>query len=274
MAVPPLPEFERPPLQEVALGVQFEPLDKLKTAQLGLLWRKFREEFPHLEEQPPLEPVIERFGEPPRPPRRFRIEVTEPILTPRVLMLSSDGTELVQVQQDRFVHNWRKIEETQVYPRYDRRLRDAFGSALRDFEAFLREEDLGGLDVNQCEVSYINLVPLSDAPTLADAMVVLNYDGYGNFPPSPEDARLALRFVMADDSGNHLGRLHVSADPRIRLQDGALVHRIILTARGAPRGEGTEGIFQFLDLGREWIVRAFTALTTSRMHSKWGRGSP
>jgi hypothetical protein len=56
----PLPEFDAPPLAEVSLGVQFQPLERLRTPQLGLLWEHFREGLPIIEEHPPLEPIRDR----------------------------------------------------------------------------------------------------------------------------------------------------------------------------------------------------------------------
>ncbi len=39
----PLPTFDAPPVAEVALSVQFEPLGSLRSVQLGLLWERFRD---------------------------------------------------------------------------------------------------------------------------------------------------------------------------------------------------------------------------------------
>ena len=36
-----LPDFEAPPLIEVAISVQFEPIPDLQTPQIGLLWSRF-----------------------------------------------------------------------------------------------------------------------------------------------------------------------------------------------------------------------------------------
>jgi hypothetical protein len=41
----PLPEFDNPPVVEVALSVQFEALATLRTPQIGLLWQEFRDRF-------------------------------------------------------------------------------------------------------------------------------------------------------------------------------------------------------------------------------------
>ncbi len=44
-----------------------------------------------------------------------------------------------------------------------------------------------------------------------------------------------------------------------------------LTARGAPRTSNLQGVLEFLDCGREWIVRGFEELTTEYMHGRWGK---
>jgi hypothetical protein len=46
---------------------------------------------------------------------------------------------------------------------------------------------------------------------------------------------------------------------------------LTLTARGRPGSDGIPGVLQFLDVGREWIVRGFTSITTATMHKIWGR---
>ena len=109
---PPLPDFERPPVIEVALSVQFKRLEALRSAHLGLLWAKFRPEgFPRTEDHAPLEPAFERF-DPNLLRTQLGIEVRASDLPPlpRVWFLNEAGSELIQIQRDRFVHNWRKVD--------------------------------------------------------------------------------------------------------------------------------------------------------------------
>jgi hypothetical protein len=63
----------------------------------------------------------------------------------------------------------------------------------------------------------------------------------------------------------------VSLDPVFHIKDGTPRLRLSLTARGRPQQEGTAGVLQFLDLGREYVVRTFAAITTSEMHEVWRR---
>ncbi len=88
-----------------------------------------------------------------------------------------------------------------------------------------------------------------------------------------EEARFALTFVIPGDGTAPVGRLHVTAEPRYRLPDMMPILRLSLTARGAPRGGGIDGVRAFFEVGHEWIVRGFTSLTTPAMHRIWERTS-
>jgi len=119
-----LPDFENPPLVEVALSVQFEPIEQMRTPQIGFLWAEFRDRFPVTQEHPPVDPVIERFGIARTGAPEVRLQMLESPPLPRVWFVNPTGTELIQVQNDRFIHNWRKVDDGDKYPRSD-------GSAIR-----------------------------------------------------------------------------------------------------------------------------------------------
>jgi uncharacterized protein (TIGR04255 family) len=75
--------------------------------------------------------------------------------TPRFWFINESGSELIQVQRDRFIKNWRKIGSGDQYPRYEQ-LRTGFDQDFKQFEDFLKRNQLGAVRVNQCEVTYIN----------------------------------------------------------------------------------------------------------------------
>jgi hypothetical protein len=54
-------------------------------------------------------------------------------------------------------------------------------------------------------------------------------------------------------------------------KDGGEVFAMNLTARGAPEGDGIDGVMKFLDRAHRTIVLAFTDLTTEEMHRVWGK---
>src|SRR5207248_3295992 len=149
-----LPDFRAPPVTEVAIGVQFGTLDRLLAPHLGLIWAEFRDQFPEIEEHPPLDPVFETFSDkaPGLPVPHLELLATLP--TPRVFFINTARTELLQVQRDRFIHNWRKIGDGDAYPRFERML-ETFKAGFLKFEAVVTHEGLGSIIPNQCEVSYI-----------------------------------------------------------------------------------------------------------------------
>ena len=266
-----LPDFRKPPVTETVLSLQFEPIGGLRSAHIGLLWQKFRTELPLLEEHAPLPPVVEKF----EPPSPSHVEVTiedKPPL-PRVWFLNQQKTELIQVQADRFIHNWRKIQGSEPYPRYEP-IRTKFRGEVAILEQFLRDEGLGSFAVNQCEVTYVNHIESGAWEKHGQLEKVFqNWERLrpGAFLPDMENGVLRLRFVIRDESGEPRGRLHAAIDPVWRKSDASAILGLNLTARGAPLGEGIEGAFAFLDLGRRWIVKGFADLTTPEMQRVWGK---
>lgn len=263
----PLPAYERPPVIEVVMSVQFDPLTRLTPAHLGLWWSQHRERYPLCEERQPLQPQTEEFGTTAAPSFELRLSGVPP--APAVWFVREDRTELVQVQRDRFTRNWtRESPEASPYPSYTRLL-PKFREDLQDFESFVETEGFGRLDVRQVEITYINPIPLPSGPEGLPSVFEPWAGEYSErFLPAPEDANIALRWQIGSDAGP-IGRLHARVATAIRESDRAVI--LELTARGKPSSRDIGGAFEFLDVGHEWIVRSFTALTTAEMHLNWGR---
>lgn len=269
-----LPDFEDPPVVEVALAVQFEPLAKLRTPQIGLLWNQFRERFPKIEEHQPLNPVVEQFGLKGPPTSRVRVEMVQRPTVPRCWFVNESGTELIQVQQDRFAHNWRKTGQGEAYPRYEQ-VRKTFKDELRVFQDFLALEAVGELLPNQAEVTYVNHI-IADGGwqhhgQLANVFALFAGTCCEGSLPDLEEARVSGSYVIPGAQGEPLGRLRFSVDPVYVREDDRPAFLLKLVARGRPNDEGVDGILDFLDVGRKWVVRAFAAVTTKTMHRIWGR---
>lgn len=278
---PDLPEFEHPPVVEVALGVQFEPLPAFSSKHLALLWEGWREESPVWEEQAPLQPVTEWFGVPGQPSLNFRFDFGALPPMRRALFFSEDRRELRQVQADRFARNWKKTVDP--YPRYDdhdtggvptKGLRTRFREDLHRFIEFVNEQKLGAFVPNQCEITYVNHIPAAGEFGAQDLTELLS-PWSGNFSDGflgrPESIEIATHFILEDTSKKNVGRLHVAAMPARDQASGETLTRLTLTARGLPLGNGLDGVLLFLDLGREHIVKGFASMTTPTMHGKWRR---
>jgi len=267
-----LPDFRKPPLSEVALSVQFKPLERFGSAYIGLLWARYRQEFPVAEEQSPLEPQFERFGMREKGRRPFKFEMFDRPPPLRCWFLKEDGSQLIQVQRDRFIHNWRKRGIDNDYPRYEV-IRERFQHELDEFASFVNDESLGTLEFNQCEVTYVNEIEPNDVwcdhSQVDRILTVCENDTSGGELPESENTNLKLRFLLKNDAGEPVGRLHVNVEPRFRHDSGQPIYFMTLTARGAPTTGDIDGAMKFLDHGRETVVRSFASLTTSEMHTVW-----
>ena len=267
-----LPDFGNPPLAETVLSLQFEPLAGLTAAHVGVLWQRFRDRLPIIEEHQRLPPALEKFG-PPSPPQ-VEVTVDEKPPVPRLWFLNEQETELIQVQSDRFVHNWRKMQSLDPYPRYEP-IRDKFRDEVKTLGQFLKDERLGSLAVNQCEVTYVNHIEPSGVWERHGQLeaVLRNWSGLpsAGFLPESELGSVRLSYVMHGEAQKPIGRLHVNLQPAWKKADSSPILTLNLTARGAPLREGIEGAFAFFDLGRRWIVKGFDDLTTSDMHAVWER---
>ena len=270
--VSPRPDFKAPPVVEVSLAVQFDALPKLGVAETGALWSRYRQEYPETEDQPPILPANESFDLPQQ--REVKFKVVQGVPEIRCWFKNSTGTELIQVQRDRFVFNWRQIGSGESYPRYEQ-VRGKFEIHYRTFERFLKSRRIGRVVPNQCTVSYVNnIMPNNDWKRFGQLNKIFTvWSGHNSdrFLGEPEEVEFRVRYRILDESGSPIGRLHVEAEPHVRTDDGSPVIHLTLTARGKPLGEGLNGILAFFDIGREHVVRGFTSITTKKYHDKWGR---
>jgi len=252
-----LPNFEKPPVTEVVCGIQFKALKSLLAPHLGLLWEKFKAEYPTCREVPPLAPAIEVIEETPR----AQLEFTDRPPLPRIWFLHSEGNGVVQVQRDRFLHNWKKVRPVDEYPRYGTVI-DQFRRHLSTFEAFIREAGLGSIEPLQYEMTYVNIIPQGEGwGSLDDLGTVFPDFAWRNEPErfllQPESVNWRTSFVFPEK----VGRLHATVRSATRVEDDVPVIRFELTARGMPQEPSKDAMWKWFDLGREWIVCGFADLT-------------
>ena len=267
-----LPDFDAPPLAEVLISVQFDAITNLQVPQIGVFWSRIRDRFPTTEQHPPLESAIEKFG-PPTPPK-VQLSISQAPPLSRTWFLNEIGSELIQIQTDRFMHNWRKVEEGDSYPRYEH-VRQQFSNGLRDFCDFLEEETLGEFRPNQCEISYINHIEInhiwSGHSELSNVLALWNPKCDDDFLSGLENVRVATQHLIVEGGSDPIGRLHISAQPAFRSTNNEPLLVLTLTARGAPVEPTSDDVLAFIDKGREAIVRGFASVTTPEMHKYWGR---
>ncbi|HEX9744805.1 MAG TPA: TIGR04255 family protein [bacterium] len=267
-----LPRYENPPVIETVLSVQFDPL--LDSSHLGLLWHKYRDRFPTFEEKPPIKPAFEIFDRKEMIKFRQESEFTISDIPPlrRCWFIQEDKTRLIQVQNDRFIINWRKVTGNETYISYPNFFQD-FQAEYDVFNSFLKQEHLTeNFIVNQCEITYVNHIHMPDGQdTHSNFNKIFSYFiPKINRPilPVPENSEIKFRYRILDKDGSPLGRLHVTIEPKMK-KDETNIYEMNLTCRGGPLNENIDGITGFFNIGHVWIVNAFDALTTKMMHEFW-----
>ena len=256
-----LPDFHAPPLNEVVLGVQFNPPIAYHQIRAGEVWNLFKADYPQVQEMPPLPPTFETFG---IESRAGSIQLVPAPLHSRFWFLRTDEDELIQFQQDRLLHNWRKVAgRDSPYPRFES-IAPNFRTEIEALQKYLFGLAPQTLVINQIEISYINQFTLGTSK-VSEWLRFLNFG-----QSDAEDFSVIFRETIQDDSGKPQGRL-VCEVLSAESPDGERGVQMNLTARGAPRGSDIDSAVEFLTIGRSLIVNKFTTLTTDYAHKQWER---
>lgn len=246
-----LPDFARPPLTEVALGVVFEPVE-IGAVGLAELYQRWRDEFPNVQEHAALPPLFE----PPQPGSGLVIEVGHPPM--RLWMLTAAEDQLVQVQRDRLVVNWRRIGRGD-YPRYHA-LRALLDRKLADLGSFLEGRALPVPPPVAVEATYVNLI---EAEGLADFLAAVQ--------PLPErlgrPSEASLSLVFDTTSGLGAGQRVAIFSSRDRTEEARYVLRVSVLGQMTRWDEFDHAI----TAAHEQAVRTFADVTRDAMHRTWGR---
>jgi len=259
------PRFGAPPVAEVALAIHIEPTPSFASAHCAAFWGKFlRDTYPTPQNQPASPFVQEDFEGDGIGPSQVFFGFGSPDV--RYWFLNPDQTRLIQMQPDRLILNWRKLQ-TDVYPHYAN-LKSELERVVHLWSEFL---DNGLPAVVQAEVTYVNHIPVdeaifSDVARVGDLLTSLDPKWPGTLG-RPEIFAFEQRFALKDPSG-HPARLYVTAAPGV----GALGERILsltLTVRGRPADTNTEGAFRWLDFAHEHIIRSFASITTPSLRAHW-----
>lgn len=259
--------FKRPPLNEVVLGVQFAVPSGFHQIRAWEVWELFKTRFRVVQELPALEPGFETFG----PPQgiRFGFSLVAGQPQTRYWFLTDSGDELIQFQADRLLHNWRKVgDQRNEYPRFERMIED-YASELRTTDTYFRKSDPKGLQINQCEISYINHIYLDQdgLKTPQDWITFLTIN-----EPTPEDYAASFRRILRAPDGRPVGRLTCEASSGYNNQGRPLII-LQLTVRGAPGGSSVDAALDFLKNGRDKINFLFDEVTTESAQIRWERVS-
>lgn len=254
------PNFGKPPVVEVACGIQFSAIESWRTSHYGQFWSGIQEDYSQTEDHPPLAavhlnaaPVFERRLSP-LPPLR------------RVFFIRPPGNFLIQLQPNRLLHNWRKITDSDEYPRFDA----AFKRFAWSWER-LNEYLAAGGHVRPTpevwELTYINHIRGESARFPRDVWDYLSF-----YEKSPEAITTteasSMKIQFAWPLANGQGTLSLDVQHGSRVEDQQEVLTMELTARG-PATDVEASMLEWFSMAHHAIVNTFEELTTRAAHTIW-----
>ena len=263
-------KFKNPPLIERAISVVFEPLAGLAIGDFGLFWAEILSEFPVSEAMQPVPTEIESFDG--FRPKQAGFQILSAESLPRAAFRNPSNGELVQLQSDRFGFNWIKTSDDHKYPHSEATM-ERFCDLFQKFSKYIERRQLGPINIIQCELNNVNIVPVSDVgESFADMATVLRlapleYE-YSNI--RLENQLVGSKHIMLDDAGKAVGRVHTLGQPSLRVPNNEEAYRLDIMARGAPIGSGLEGVRHFFDAAASAVNAVFLASTTNAGRRFWG----
>lgn len=262
-------KFDNPPVVEVACGVLFRTLESFKTAHVGLFWNRIKKDFPSLQEMVPIPAVLE--GQISAGPS-IQMELVQMPPFRRTLFWSAQRDSLIQLQDDRFLFNWKRAKDSDAYPSYAHVI-VRFEQFFAEFEKFLTEEGLGKIAFRQFELSYVNILDsahgVSEVGRWNSLIDHSRTQTKNRFLAEPELVNWVSVYNLP--AGN--GRLHIttqSAVKNFKNGGGEKVLRVELTARGIPQTSGTP-MRSWFDVAHESITHGFADSTSPALHTIWQR---
>jgi uncharacterized protein (TIGR04255 family) len=263
MRTKPTPSFKTPPINELICGVQFEGADGFSTCHMGLFAERIKTEYPKFEDQAPLPKLyLEGVVQAPQfiamPPLR------------RVFYLKPPGNFLIQLQQERLLHNWRKLEEVDEYPRFAEAFR-RFSNAWEMFQEFLVSAALPPATASIFELTYINHIVADGGEFPRNLWDFLAFNESSpkaiveSEEVNPSMAAMQYGWTLPKSQG------HLTLDLKhgVRPSDDRQVLLLELTVRGKPLQ--SDDMSRWFDLAHESIVNTFDQLTTKTAHELWDK---
>jgi uncharacterized protein (TIGR04255 family) len=254
------PHYRRPPVVEVVCGVQFSGAEGWATPHFGRFWQQVEAQYPQFEDQPPL-PLLRLDGQSSSEPQLFSMPPMR-----RVFFVQPPGNFLMQVQKNRLLHNWRKVDESDEYPRFEMAY-ERFVSAWDSLGSFLATASLPPAHADVLELTYVNQITRAGAKFPRDVWEFLAF--YARTPKAvtaKESTALAMQFGWPLPS--EMGTLALDLKHGLRANDESEVLMIELSARGKAKEEPGY-MSAWFDAAHRAIVNTFDDFTTDDAHTLW-----
>jgi uncharacterized protein (TIGR04255 family) len=252
-------DYEKPPVVETAFRFTFPPIKGWNVFHLGLFWSRLRQRY--------------QFAEAHLPTGRVEFEDLDFKLGPEIrleaiplrsFLFDSARNQLLQVQPNAFIKNWRAIGYDQKYFHYSD-LRPMFQADWADYQEFLRDEKLPSPNVFQCDVTYINhFIKGREWKTLDDIAPL--------FQRVRIDLKGALVTSFSFGATVNDSQVRMEASPAIRPADGTPIFQLTINVSGKPVNSSEADVWAKLDDCHKTLVQTFADITADDLQTQvWRR---
>ena len=254
--------FDRPPINEVVVSMFFDPpLEGFRSEHVGRFWEKIREEFPSVQQQIPF---ARGFGP--------AIGPDEVIPMPRYWFISADDANVIQIQKEAFIYNWRRRGDN-LYPGFMSSIEPSFRRLYKVFESFLTADlTLPEPTIIACELTYVDIIEAGEYWTgLEDTSKVI--PSFFSLAIDSENAkRSGFNYAQGYDveDGTHLSIGIISAVGQSDPERRAL--RLEFKAEGQFNGVQKHETDGWWKRAHDEIARCFVGVTSVDVqYELWGR---
>ena len=183
----------------------------------------------------------------------------------RTFLATSTTEYVIQLQDSRFHHNWRKLSPSVVYPRFPA-VFSRFLKAWGLFSDFVKRQGIEEPKPSRYELTYVNEIEVLGSIRIEQAVKLFDWNNIAaKFLPVPQATNMAWSFPLPEAKGN----MNVSTN-RLTKLDGRSAVLLTLACSG-PSANESYSLDEWFETAHQWIVRGFTDLTTPEAHQIWNR---
>ncbi|MBT5028955.1 MAG: TIGR04255 family protein [Nitrospina sp.] len=248
----------------------FDPLEDFQSTHLGMFRETIKAEYPSFEEKPFLLPKTEYYK--PNLGKSAEPVVIKANSLPRLWFVSENKNQILQLQSDQLINNWKKVQDEDSYPHYDEIIQK-FENHFNEFNAFVNDHEIGEIKPKQYELTYVNHISSlngweKDSPIENIFPEFKLASDPKNFLPKCEAFNWTNTYLLPNEEGRLYSTIkvvlhRVSAEPLIRFQ---------LKVTGINKEASLDKMRSWFDLAHEWILLSFAELTNEKVQTEyWGR---
>lgn len=247
-------KFSRPPITEVVFQVNFPVIEGLGTPHFGLFWSQLRSDFPTVQSAGRLGPINLVGGANIFPENR-------------VWLVHKSGSTIVQLQDDRFLFNWRLTGQDDSYPGYDN-LYPEFKKYFGIFLDFLDSENFGIEAFSGFELHYVNHIYMGDSfdkwEKAGNAVVPFRWSD-----ELESSALKSIRLQTASEIDESNDMLTVLIDSRTHNITKESLLNFEIRVAGQRDGLTVESLDDVFSHAHDQALTTFLSMSTSDIKGEW-----